>query len=387
MTFFQKFSQKNLRNQLLQSHLALAGLGVLLLLVALGAIFWMNTIAVKVVNKTQPTMESIDQVYIQIQKSQTLLRDWMEFADPRFVEQRRAVWTEKIYPSLARFQALIFSDSKEIQNLLNEIKDHLVQYQMLQDQIEGLAHSEENEPARYLFEHEVAPLSKRLNHNIDLMLSEERKRAGGKDTLISSTLLDFSHYFVYGWSILDAYLHDARPAKEEMFKQSIEIIESYLSRLQKFSLTQRQRVALRRVKKDFAAYKLAAKGAMFNRVQPSWNRTFQLITKVHRPLDEALENRLQALTDIMTQRMQADRKTVVQIGWLAKASGVFLIGLMILLATLLSLRSAKKIALPIMELTQAARRFAAGDLQESLPEKGEGEVTDLTEAFNRMRLS
>ena len=117
-----------LKRQLLVSHLSVASMGLALLIVALGATFWLRSSALELSNVRAPNMERLLTVQGGIQKSLGALRGWVALGDGTMLSQWEDTWTKVIHPRMKDLQAQTLEEAdsqiyQELDELLFELEE------------------------------------------------------------------------------------------------------------------------------------------------------------------------------------------------------------------------------------------------------------------------
>ncbi|GIK98279.1 MAG: methyl-accepting chemotaxis protein [Alphaproteobacteria bacterium] len=155
----------------------------LILAGAVGTTIWRVTandaLTRQMVQVRVPTAMSGEDVVAKLYGSLAALRGWMLTADPKFKEERAALWSE-IDADRARIEELSEGWTDEANKLAwAETKSILDEFRTVQANIEEIANSEDALPATKIFVGEAAPLGAAVVEQITRMIDEEAKQPAG----------------------------------------------------------------------------------------------------------------------------------------------------------------------------------------------------------------
>ena len=176
-----------LRNKLLWSHLAIAAIGLSMLLVALWLFLWLRRDAQRLADVRGPTARNSAFALGGVHHSLASLRGWVLLGDHHFKVQREQAWRDEIRPSLETLQRLSaqWTDAADKQRLA-EATSLLKQLDLTQDEIERIAQLPENEPARVLFDGHIAPTVVRIYAKVTGMIELEKEHPQRQPSQIHS---------------------------------------------------------------------------------------------------------------------------------------------------------------------------------------------------------
>ncbi|NIL98133.1 MAG: hypothetical protein GTO53_09975, partial [Planctomycetales bacterium] len=95
-----------LRIRLLRSHLLVAALGLLMLVIALGVFIWQRRNAIQLAKISGPAAGSSALALAGVHNSQANLRAWVLLGDRQFIVEREHSWEKEIEPALRRLRSL-----------------------------------------------------------------------------------------------------------------------------------------------------------------------------------------------------------------------------------------------------------------------------------------
>ncbi len=200
------------------SHRLLGGFGVLVLLLVavLGTTVW-KTNAIKqstarMVELRMPTAYASARMVNNINSSLAALRGYMLTGNAKFKKERAIVWKD-----IAKTQQNLDSLSKNWTNSDNiekwqGFKEVLIQFKLAQDEIEGIAKSKEEQPAKLILVSEAAPLAQTILQTITLIINEELENTKKNRSSIAARseylgfMAEFRGSFAGGLANIRAYL-------------------------------------------------------------------------------------------------------------------------------------------------------------------------------------
>ena len=370
-----------LKRQLLASHLTVAGIGLVILIVALGATLLLRVSSLELANKTAPGMQRFLAIQGGIHQSEAALRGWVALGELRFQTRREEAWSQLIFPSLRQLK-LVESESES--EYLSDLEELLFDLEEEQWYIQDVAHTPGNTPPQSLVERELDPLIENIKKSINGILEIEREQGGRKQSL--KKLVEF---FVL-LKASEAVLHKFMASGEEVYAQEFDIhlnaARSNFLRISKSSQGHGgdQGDLLDWLTDRFQKYQFVAEQAVDLRGRQDWNvAQFLMVTRAL-PIVSQIEN----LTMILHARGQKNLDTnLAKVKFLSQLAiwlSLCLFGVMTALAIWISKRNATKLSLPILQLNEAAKELAAGNASQNLQIVREDELGELAHSFNDM---
>lgn len=387
-------SHLNFLKNLKISHRLIGGFGflILLLLATVGVTVWEVSQIEKTTNRIvtlrTPTAQASAGMTNHINASLAALRGWMLTGNEKFKMQRAAVWKD-----IAQTQADMDKLSKSWTNPKNVktwtgFKKTLAEFKLAQTKVETIAKSADEQPATKMLVTDAAPLAgvmvKTITQMIDLeladhsgdgdrvellgMMADVRGTLGLSLANIRAYLLTgnekFVNIFKKLWAKNDRRFADLSNATHMMsFEQKAAFAKFAKMRTQFASLPAKM-FAIRGSKKwNMANYTL---------VQEAAPRAGKLLTTLLGPLQKD-GHRAGGMVDNQRRLLTADAdsgaaltKELLMIEWILLGFGA-LAGLAIAFFT------TKAVATPVVQMTEAMKQLADGDLAVEIPAQNRGD--------------
>ncbi|MFT5121703.1 MAG: PAS domain S-box-containing protein [Kiritimatiellia bacterium] len=383
--------RRGLGRILMFSHLRVALVGVLILLVGLVATIHMRNVARELVDQGQPRNQAISDCRMGLQKALASLRGWIAVEDDRFRRDRRHAWDGQIYPALARLEALYGEDAVSELAALKSVRRTMQELEEWQWYIEDVAHSPGNHPVRFMFNEQVSPVFDDLAMRISLLIEMEAAESDGANNriLLLKKMADFrgqlsrsQHAFQrYSEDFESIYLTQVLDYRREAMQALAEINAS--ERL----ISQDQLGQLGLLNDQVQEY-LSLSEDLFDRaVDAESNAADSWLGRECVPRARDVLIQLDEIAAWENARMLHLASAVNRISRLAPIVFSALLVLMMGTAYLTSRRGADRVTGRVGTLVAASREVAAGRMQRDIPVEGQDELSLLAESFNRMRAS
>jgi signal transduction histidine kinase len=380
-----------LGRKLLISHLAIAAMGLALLIFSLGAIQWLRINTVRLAGQSAPTAQASLTLLNGIQQSLASLRGWVVLGREDFKKERTEAWERKIWPAMREIQKLDDgrpdaqgrAETKELRQRIKELED-------LQWWIEDVAQTPGNLPARLLFEENIRPISRNIFDLITELVDQEKKHGGSLERkLLLGSIADFRGMAIYAEQYLRDFIENGKKEDEDEFKRYFAASKAELKSLleSQDAFDEKQKSLLSQVEWHLKDFELHAAGALDIRKNDEWNIAEHRLRTQAVPLEGRLTGLLTKFSEAHQARMRADAKTAVLVSRDVIRLSVSLILLMVLAAVLLSRIAAQRITKPILAIAASAQTLAGENQLGDVPileQVGKGE---LTHAFQSMQLA
>ncbi len=371
--------------RLLRSHLQVAALGVVLLIVALATTIWLRSNVRALSEVRAPALQASTMALSGVQHSLATLRGWVALADPDFREDRNHAWEGEIEPAMLSLKSLSSEWDEKDRKLLTEAVETLMELKEWQWWIEDVANTPGNEPSRVLLMEELQPLAREIRQTVSGLIDEEKTLGGSSALLV--VLADFRGVFLASETELTNYVADAGAEYKMGFEVSVGLAGDRLDQVDSFRkmLTRSQFDRLTWLRNEFDVYCRMAQQIIEMRESSRWNISQYLMTNKAVPLARKSIDMLSAMTSDQDRLMQEDARWANSVSNLALVLLFSVIALMIITSWVLSRRSSERITRPIETLSTATLDFASGQLIKDIPVDGDDEIADLTLSFNAMR--
>ncbi len=378
-------ARRGIGARLLRSHLEVAAIGVVLLIVALASTIWLRSNVRGLSEVRAPAVRASTMALSGVQHSLAALRGWVALADPDFREDRNRAWVDEIESAMLTLKSLSSDWDAKDRKRLTETVETLRDLKEWQWWIEDVADTPGNEPARVMLMEELQPLAQEIRQTVSGLVDEEKTL--GKSSALLGVLADFRGAFAASETELTNYVADAGAEYKAAFDVSVGHAGNRLDQVDSFRdlLTRSQFDRLTWLRNEFGVYRRMAEQIIEIRESSRWNISQYLMTTKAVPLARQSIDLLSAMTTDQDRLMREDARWVNSVSNVALGLLVALIALMIVTSWVLSRRSSERITRPIDTLSTATKDFTSGQLTKDIPVDGDDEIADLTRSFNRMR--
>ena len=372
---------KSLQGKLLFSHLSVASLGFLALVIALLATSALRGTVVNLVTDTSPKAVTAAMAMSGVQRSMAALR--LSFVDETSRVNRRKAWTEEIWPSIFELVALAGEDDRR---KMSEMVAMLKELEVAQWWVEDAVASDGNVPANMTLDREVQPL---YNHMISAIESAQvdlgvRRSAAGAFGIDLSELKSDIQVSFFG-------MHDFVDSAEEWTERDVvkglfnarAIISTMPPIKDKTEFAQ----TLEWIRAEFPAYEHLIIRTLSERKADNWNIAYWTMKSEVIPVTKRVTQGLRLLSAKYSGEMKKEAESAASLSRFVTVLIFAMIVVMIALATVMSRRNAAKITKPVAALSSAAEEMAAGRVTGDIPVTDDNEIGRLTAVFNRMRAS
>ncbi|MFQ5672851.1 MAG: PAS domain S-box protein [Nitrospinales bacterium] len=383
--------KNSLKQKLLFSHLSLAGIGVVLLLVALISTLWLRDSTLRLALESGPKFEALKSLENGVQHSLAALRGWVVLGNPEFQKERRATWEKEIWPWVDELEKhLHIPAALAKQHPLEKLERLLADLSEWQWRIADVANTPGNEPAQVAFQHNMAPVTDSIETGLaDLVKLTKRPRKTAKGKILLVPLLEFRHLFSQCRGLLVSFLRTADPGHEERFHRKLNSALRLWRIISdnKDGLTGEQKELLRWIGSEFKAYVFFSREILSLRKGGTWNVAQDWLGRQALPLERKISDRLRLLLRAVEQEVERNAKEATAFSRIAIPLIWVSIVVMIVAAVFISKYGAEQITRPIGVLVRGVKKFARGRLSANIPVASGDEVGVLTQSFNAMRVS
>lgn len=376
--------------QLLRSHLMVAGIGLVMLLLAVAMAYVQRTQVIALAGERAPLAQSSLRMLVGVERSLAGLRGWVSLGDQALLREWEKAWKDDIDPAakelLERRKSLRGTgQEKNLDHLLPLLAD----LRESQWWVKSIARTPGNEPARVISMTEVQPIAESLEQAIDGMIGDEKLRHGDSRPDVMVRLLELRAALQALSLAFSRVIEIGAPDLEQLFRTRLrELREIFGDFEPKHHMhTTRQHDLLNTFYRDLPAYALMAEKAVVLRRSAGWNRAQYLMATETVPIARRVHDIADWLADSSGNAMKSHAASVMRMENVILVLEMATVVFMGIAAILLSLRYSGALAKPISELSNAMRRFARGEEVDDIPVAQRDELGDLTLAFNHMRRS
>ena len=383
----KKRIQSGLRTKLVRSHRQVAFLGVGALVVALVVLLWLRQRTLRLIEVRQPTAQASAQAAAGVQESLAHLRGWLLLGDPESKTRRQSSWHDQIEPALAELRRLSPKWTEpENHRHLASAREHLRDLEVAQWWVEDAAHAKGNVPARDLVDDAVDPTFRQALKAISALVEfEESDITGSRRSL--RLLAELRAALYRSRAELNDFIATGENIRVRGFERELEMARLRLANIPRNTLTPEQRQLADHLADQLGGYTdLGAQAIQLRRAE-NWNLAQHwLVTEADPAADQA--GALLAEMAASQQLLMGDEGHLVQrLGNFSVAVSLLLIAALALAAQIVAGKNSRRLAAPVIVLSQATRDLAVGRLNRDieLPSENKDELTELTQSFNEMR--
>ncbi len=388
----QRFRDGALRGKLMRLAATLTAIGMVLLAINLGGLFWLRANVADLMEDRVPLVDATRRVETGLQRALAGLRGWVALHDPRFREQNRVAWDQDIRPALRDIETLTAASAgsaklrAEVADLTTKLDD-LAESQWW---VGDVAQTPGNEPAHVEYTLHVLPVKQSIDASVSEIaeLAAEGDATPTDDASLAAMLLFQVRFVAADAALRDFIEHGeaaARFALNQHLAQAGHLLTVLTASPQAWTPPAAEHLAA--IGREFPWYSKHARDAVKLRAASDWNVAQHLMENETVPLTRTLTAGLDKIVEQQAALMRADTDRVSFAGNTTVALSVLLIVLMAITAYALTNRRAEQITRPIHRLSQATLLLAKGELNENLPITTDDELGRLTVAFNHMRVN
>jgi CHASE3 domain sensor protein len=343
----------------------------------------------RLVHLRTPTAHASLMALNGINHSLASLRGWVILGEDKFKEERMKAWTEQIQPSLETMEKLSseWTDPINVERL-DFIEKKLGEFKEYQKEIENIAQTEENTPAKKILFAEAEPLEEIIMRNISKAIKLELKMAGSTDRReLLGLMADVEGQTNLSMEKVEEYLLSGEARFKQAFEQSWLLNEQRFGKMKQHSklFVPEQKVAFNKI--DRAIQKLGPllEKIVHIRSQEGWNLANTLLGDKAAPTAFQIKEKLNEMSDSQSHLLQDDMEAI-------SAQTHRLIILLILLffagaliSGVLGAAITNSVSQPIQNASRMARELAAGNLrQKKLPVVSNDELCELSQSLNNL---
>ena len=363
-----------------------------LLLTVLMAIFEVNSIQEtnkKNVEVRFPSVVESGRLLNGVNASLAILRGYLLLGEENLKPLREKIWNVDIASSMKNLGALSRNWlDPSMGAALDNIRSQLVELRKVQDEIENMAHTLENEPAKKILFKEAIPRTGKLNDRISEMIDIEtslKATAERKELLVQ--LANFRGGLGMSLASLRAYLMNG----EETFRNNFDLFwaknsSAYETLKTKTRLmTPEQQEAFAEIEKTRAEFFPLVEKMFQIRRGEVWNLANHWLKTRAAPLSDSLTQLARKLSEKNEKATESSFlgviqqvKSLVRLEWGLLAFGMIL-GFVVAIAITRSIQQA------ISKTIETANAVSEGDFDFRVELKGMKEIEQLADAMRKMQ--
>lgn len=377
----------SLKKTLIKTHLSIAGIGTILLIISLIAIIRLETISNQLITTNLPLTTLMSDIKSNLQSSLANLRGWINIDNPNFQRERHANWNTYIIPDLNSLESILSKKQKTpLQPLVSKLHATLRDLNMWQWRIEDVAHKPENKIARFFLKERVTPSYKNMINLSNNLSHSQRNNKIVNDSLIYN-IANIKAALRSFMLNLNEYITSNNTFQLNEVNISLSKIQLTLGKIsdQKQDIDSSQQNSITDLQNQFHSL-IQLKNQLIN-IHNQASNDIALDWLQHKAIP--LANQASTILNlILHMNQQNDTSQLATLNELSHAIIITIsifIGLLILLSLGLALFNSKLILKPIRSLSYATQQLAQGKLNHNIPINREDELGELTHAFNVMR--
>lgn len=317
------------------------------------------------------------------------LRGWIILGENKFKEERAQAWTEQIEPSLETLKDLSeeWTDPKNRERL-SFIEVKLADFKRFQNEIERIAQTEENTPAKKILFSEAEPLEEIIMRNISKMIQLELKMSASPDRReLLGLMADVEGQTNLSMEKTDEYLLSGEERFKKAFEDSWSLNEKRFAKMKRLSnlLVSDQKVALNKIDRSMKKLGPILKKIVRIRSHEGWNLANTWLSDKAAPAAFQIKEKLNEMADSQNQLLQADMEAISQQTHRLIIFLVLLFFAGALLSGVLGAAITNSVSEPIKNVSRMARELAEGNLrQKKLPVVSNDELCELSQSLNQL---
>lgn len=363
-----------LRQQLVRSHLRVAGLAALVLVLAAVAMQMLREPISTIRTVNVPSANAAMLIQLGLQRSEANLRGWVALKDPVLRNNVELAWNDEIRPAFESLGELSsYNRTAERQTVLLSLEQDLARLKKLQDWTIEVAGKDGNEPARLVFSQEFGPARQEL---VTAMTSFRLQQS---ETLQLESFFQLRLALSEAESSLGRFVVEGVETDAASYHRHIGNVRSLLEPY--------DQAAADVIRARLTTLEQLSGSIIESRRSPRSNVAWHTIGTRVEPLSVEIAKDLAAIADLEVFAM---RNRVEQVAWWANVlsiCSVLALLTVVVIALFFSNAEAKRISAPVTQLYRATEALKNGNYGNALLPAGVQEVRGLIDAFNAMRES
>ena len=374
--------------KLLKSHLLVASIGLITLLIALAFTFYLRSKIVVLTEEVEPITQASSEVLTGVQHSLAGLRGWVSLDNEEFLREWKRAWEEGIKPAM---RSLITNRDilkrYGIEDLLNQLLPHLAELEESQWWVKSVAQTPGNEPARVSYLFEVGPVAVSLDAIFASIVQEAKtgQELLQKEEIIG--LLDAQRHFSIARLVLEEIISEGSFHLENKFRNNLRLVREAVAdtKIQGSYHSPEQKTLFKLFERESLIFGELADKVIHQRKSDKWNMAQYLMATETVPISKMVIDVTTMLSSKCIDLMREESSTAARAVQIVIVVMAILIAVMMFTAFLISRARARGLTVPVSALSTAALEFAEGRLEQDIPVMTDDELGDLTRAFNSMR--
>ena len=349
----------------------------------------MESLSKRLVHLRTPTAHASLMMLNGMNHSLASLRGWVILGEDKFKNEREQAWTEQIQPSLETMEKLSseWTDPKNVERL-KFIETKLAEFKKYQEEIENIAQTKENTPAKKILFTEAAPLEESIMRYISKMIQLELKVSASSDRKeLLGLMADVEVQTSLSMEKTEEYLLSGDARFKKAFEQSWQLNQQRFAKMKQQSglFIPEQKVALNKIDRSIQKLGPILKKIVAIRSREGWNLANSLLGDKAAPIAFQIKKKLNEMSDSQSQLLQADMEAISNQTHRLIILLVMLFFAGALASGVLGAAITNSVSKPIQNVSRMARELAAGNLrQKKLPVVSNDELSELSQSLNQL---
>jgi signal transduction histidine kinase len=378
----------SLYNQLLSSHLQIAGIAAVLLTVCLAMISYFQHGSTTIADVRLPSSIMSGHIMNEIETSNSYLRSWVLLGGKNRVDNRRKIWREQIEPTVDKLEA--HSDENNSSLSIVSLRTRMERLKESQWWVEEIAATVGNKPARLIYERDLLPIYRRIEQamtGISNITTDEYP--SGKQSNIDEIRLSAAvthQRLSEAIRQLSEAVRTGSSTEIKDFYEGSKNVEVMLTQLKdKIDPGGDTRPLLAWILREYTVYEQLAARIISTRQSDDWNRALKILRTETEPLADDINI---FLTDLQEEHNNLLNKDITQNALISRVGAfvtVFMIFSLGIISWLFAKSKSHQIIAPIEALSEASDHLADSKSRPiQLEVTGPIEIAHLTRRFNYM---
>lgn len=388
----QSRSRDGLERRLFRSHLLVASISFVVMLMILGLNLWMRSKAIRLANQRGPTVQHATQTLRSVERSFAALREWMATGEKIASLQRQQIWETETWPNFRALEETVNGWAAEgaEQDRLVELQRILTDLEEEQWWIEETVHAAGNNEARTILDRDVLPVVDSVLAIVTAMIElEENLPEGGERKHLMSQLANLRSKVIRLSVFLTQFAETGEQSARLAMKRAWDDVEASCERIRAVNatLSAGQVEQMEYLERELRGLNMLVEALVTTRLLPNAIQSHYLLRTEVEPRNQAIRQILGELTQEQAHAMQNDAASVSRVGNASIGITAVLILCTLIGTTVVSRTVSRRMTRPISALEVAIAKLSHGALEADLDITGNDELSRLTESFNRMRRS
>ncbi len=346
-------------------------------------------VAQRINNLRKPTATASLQMLNGINQSLAALRGWMILGEEKFRKERKETWEKRISGQLTKLKAFSksWTNPENIERLEN-LEKKIILFETAQQEIENIAQSSKNLPAKEIISNKVDPLGSKINKLISTIIEIEM---GNSNTYqrkgLFKKMADFRGSMGMSLANIQAFINTANENNKKEYIRFWEINTEALNYLKGSTqfLNEEQLEAFNKIVTDRVSLEDLFPKLISIRESPQWNFAQYWLGAKAAPLANQIKAILESMAANQQVLMDEDLTLNEQIISNLYSLLIFVFILSVTASSFIGIWLKRKITKPIKGAVDAADFIAAGNLDEEVKVSGLLEAEILGSSLMKMQ--